>query len=332
METVYLYLQDIGTGSHTQFTVTEEILDLYDHKPNLEECKQAMIHSHNTMTTFFSNEDNSELEDNYKFYDFFLSLIVNNVGDRLAKIAIPCQRITKSTGTLTTRIIMKDAKGQDLVTSLAPMPKDEETSEDIMLTADIIIEIPEVNIQIDPLFINRISELKNVAATAKTKYPVVKGFNNTKWPESYNSAEWARDYRNEYEAQTTNAYHFNDEILTEFEILKFAKLMFSKGSTSAGTLRSVITDSCNKYTEAQAHGFSIGAMSLLQSNYKEVFNKWPSNEDLISIIDMVEDEYLDIYQELICNTIISDTLMDAMIKHAKELELIKYHQEVIKYE
>ena len=44
LEVVEIYLQDIGSAAHTQFTMSDDILDLYDKKPELEECKTAMIH------------------------------------------------------------------------------------------------------------------------------------------------------------------------------------------------------------------------------------------------------------------------------------------------
>ena len=56
--------------------------------PEALDWKVAHIHSHNTMSTFFSGTDMSELEDNSKSHNFYLSLIVNNYMDFKAKVAI----------------------------------------------------------------------------------------------------------------------------------------------------------------------------------------------------------------------------------------------------
>ena len=46
------------------------------------------IHSHNSMDVFFSATDMEELEDNSPNHAFYLSLIVNNAGDRMAKVSL----------------------------------------------------------------------------------------------------------------------------------------------------------------------------------------------------------------------------------------------------
>lgn len=45
------------------------------------------IHSHNTMDTYFSGVDMSELNDNSEFHNYYLSLIVNNFMKMKAKVA-----------------------------------------------------------------------------------------------------------------------------------------------------------------------------------------------------------------------------------------------------
>src|SRR5690606_24878523 len=46
-----------------------------------------LIHSHNNMKVFFSVTDMAELDDNSPSHNFYLSLIVNNVMDFMAKIS-----------------------------------------------------------------------------------------------------------------------------------------------------------------------------------------------------------------------------------------------------
>jgi len=46
------------------------------------------VHSHNTMSVFFSPEDMSELNDRVKDHNMYFSIIVNVFGDKIAKVAI----------------------------------------------------------------------------------------------------------------------------------------------------------------------------------------------------------------------------------------------------
>lgn len=78
---------DIGTAGHTAFEYDESVIDVYEKNPEYMECRLGLIHSHNTMTTFFSGEDMEELEDNTVGTDFYVSLIVNNASKYTAKIA-----------------------------------------------------------------------------------------------------------------------------------------------------------------------------------------------------------------------------------------------------
>lgn len=78
---------DIGTAGHTQFEYDESVIDVYEKNPEYMECRLGLVHSHNTMSTFFSGEDMEELEDNTANTDFYVSLIVNNASKYTAKIA-----------------------------------------------------------------------------------------------------------------------------------------------------------------------------------------------------------------------------------------------------
>lgn len=53
----------------------------------LLDMKKGHIHSHNVMNVFFSGTDTEELVVNSEFYNYYLSLIVNNKNEMVAKIA-----------------------------------------------------------------------------------------------------------------------------------------------------------------------------------------------------------------------------------------------------
>ncbi len=86
----FIYLMNIGSGAYTEADYTAEMIcDLYEKFPELEDgiWNQHMIHTHHTMTTFFSGPDKEQLEDGAKDAPYYLSLIVNCAGKYTAKVA-----------------------------------------------------------------------------------------------------------------------------------------------------------------------------------------------------------------------------------------------------
>lgn len=79
---------DMGTSAYTEYNLDERFMDFIEEDFE-ERCtwKLGHIHSHNTMAVFFSGTDMAELNDNAPAHNFYLSLIVNNAMDFLAKIA-----------------------------------------------------------------------------------------------------------------------------------------------------------------------------------------------------------------------------------------------------
>lgn len=78
-------LLDVGSSGYTEFTESPEIIG-YMAEHDLVDCYIGLIHSHHTMKAFFSGTDNSTLRDLGKDMNHFVSLIVNNVGQYVAKM------------------------------------------------------------------------------------------------------------------------------------------------------------------------------------------------------------------------------------------------------
>ena len=79
------YPMSVDTAGHTDFEYEANYVQ-YMITNNLLEHDKGLIHSHNTMSVFFSGEDMSELQDNTPNHTFYLSLIVNNRFDVMAKL------------------------------------------------------------------------------------------------------------------------------------------------------------------------------------------------------------------------------------------------------
>lgn len=87
LELVDILLMDKGSQSFTAYTFDASVIEHMENNPELEECKMGHIHSHNTMNVFFSGTDMSELEDNSPNHNYYLSLIVNNFMQFMAKVS-----------------------------------------------------------------------------------------------------------------------------------------------------------------------------------------------------------------------------------------------------
>jgi len=159
------YLQDKGSAAHTAFTFSEDILDIYDLKPELEECKTAMLHSHNHMATFFSGTDMDELNDNCGLYDFYLSLIVNNKGDRLAKISYMGKQVVKR------NVSSKYKNSFGAWVNIIWATPEEEKEEDVMFHHDVDIEIENVAPEFETFFLDRVQKIAHPVVTTPTYNP-----------------------------------------------------------------------------------------------------------------------------------------------------------------
>ena len=74
------YLQDIGNATYTEFK-NDATLVTYMIENDLLDCCTGIMHSHNTMSTFFSGTDIGTLESEGADNNHFVSLIVNNKGE-----------------------------------------------------------------------------------------------------------------------------------------------------------------------------------------------------------------------------------------------------------
>jgi len=79
---------DMGSSTYTEYKLDERFMDFIEEDFE-ERCtwKLGHIHSHNTMGVFFSGTDMAELNDNAPAHNFYLSLIVNNYMEFIAKVA-----------------------------------------------------------------------------------------------------------------------------------------------------------------------------------------------------------------------------------------------------
>lgn len=94
---------DVGTGTTTEYKIhetdgTDRHMDYCFKHPEALKWRIGGIHSHNSMKVFFSGTDTAELKENAKRHNLYLSVVVNNAHDIIAKVVqqiygeaeIPC--------------------------------------------------------------------------------------------------------------------------------------------------------------------------------------------------------------------------------------------------
>lgn len=107
------YLLNIGSSSYTEYITGQdpEFIKFLMANPFLMAMKKGHIHSHNSMGVFFSSTDDGELVENSEFHNFYLSLIVNNRNDMVAKVAFRAI----STGITSSTITFKGIDGKETI-------------------------------------------------------------------------------------------------------------------------------------------------------------------------------------------------------------------------
>jgi proteasome lid subunit RPN8/RPN11 len=82
-----IYPMNKGTKAYTEYDLDDDLIDYRMNNPQSLGWKIGMVHSHNSMKSYFSGTDMSELNDNSEFHNYYLSLIVNNFEEMVAKVA-----------------------------------------------------------------------------------------------------------------------------------------------------------------------------------------------------------------------------------------------------
>lgn len=302
-----ILLMDKGTATYTSFDWDEDVVNYRMDNPELIDSMIGHIHSHNTMSVFFSGTDWSELNDNCPQHNFYLSVIVNNYLDVTAKIAF-----TAAGQTFT----CKDENGRDYKLSLT-----NSDLQPVMLVYDCEPILPEVQIQVPRDFANRLEIVDKkleaikakaeeerkarVAAAAKTtvKNPMVKGdFNQGSFMKK--SGNKTPDYNpNDKESQKLLNYELakelgedyddDDEVQTTEHI--FAAYVIRLGNDVEDD---EIEDALNDLETADLNSASI-ASSIMQSYgpfYDGFFEKHPKYHGDKAFMETLE-RVIEIYEE-----------------------------------
>ena len=200
----YVFPMNIGTSAYTEYTNEADLtLDLYDEYPDAIESKVGHFHHHNSMAAFFSGTDMDELHNNADKHIAYLSLIMNNRMEAVAKLAMVSNESRETT--------MKDFNDEDCVFT-------NNTKRLIVYILDIELEKEE---RIDPIAqklnerIEKIKELEEAAKENKRK-----SYTITRW-NGYGEEDY---YNGSHSSIQTTVF---DEVKTEGNDDKTAKYVYS---------------------------------------------------------------------------------------------------------
>lgn len=165
-----MYLMDQGTAAHTEFDLNEPDSVHYMVVEGLTDHCIGLIHSHNRMNSFFSGEDASTLCQYGTEMNNFVSLVVNNAGQYVARVTRKCQlsgtKTTTIEGTLTSTLFNTEEQESSQVHG--------HTTESIESTyleyVDLTIERPTISAA-DTLI--RFGEINHKCSTSKVNLPSV---------------------------------------------------------------------------------------------------------------------------------------------------------------
>ena len=147
---------------------------MYDMWEDALEMQVGLIHTHHTMSAFFSGTDDSELHDNVAKHNYYLSLIVSQTSEYCAKVAALVDLNV-------TQALVKDENGKmSPISNLnIDMPK-------YMAVAECDIQIPETEEPEETPYLRWINELNEERKKKqKSKTYNYKGSNYTTYGSTY---------------------------------------------------------------------------------------------------------------------------------------------------
>ena len=154
-----IYVSDIGSQAYTEFDHTADIVS-YQAQNDLLDCFCGLIHSHNSMATFFSGTDRNTLIEEGMSMPHFLSLIVNNEGTYTAKVT---RRVKLETAKISYPTFGGELKSEDAEVTvneyLEAFPLEIDIQEDTSIKDEVAARIEEIEAEKKantPLILSRV--------------------------------------------------------------------------------------------------------------------------------------------------------------------------------
>jgi hypothetical protein len=250
LNAVDILLMHKGEPTYTEFEINETLIDAYDNNPELENCKMGIIHSHVNMEVFFSGTDSTTLHEYAKLSNFCLSVIVNNRGSIIGKVAYPL--ITKFGNG---NVFYKNNTGELITVTPA---QDYEK-----------FEIKEVNLKINAVT-NNIEDnffLKTVEDVIKESEKVVYS------PYGYSTANSYKPLKNVFDNNNTTPTKVCKLSVYDFLVNVFfhQHMTYHKYNEKEIINNFLSVKACNKLSSAALESKINSTYNLLQNNLNSVY-------------------------------------------------------------
>lgn len=148
----FVYLQNIGTSTYTEYEFGSEYFKLLMEHPELMDMKQGHIHSHQHMQVFFSGTDNAELIDNAPNHNYYLSLIVNNANEMCANLAYQVKEISTINSTVVKYFEKRNELGELVKSESVETIVPSEKIESVVYYYECDIIKPSTVLEIEPRY------------------------------------------------------------------------------------------------------------------------------------------------------------------------------------
>lgn len=256
---------DKGTQAYTEYTFDERVVYYIMENEHLEECKIGHIHSHNTMSVFFSGTDMSELQDNAPNHNIYVSLIVNNFMDFCAKVCFVSAPKDQEF-----EFYAKDENGEEYL-----VEKESYVVDSKLITYDCEIESPKNIVTVEEGFIGKVKEIiaKAVTPIVTTTNSVVKSVNKWDWnaPETPGRKV---DPNKSYNQQFGKGNILEEDTLAsaiEFSGEEFTLFVINTGNPLENDLD--LEDVCEMYEASRVTGrmLATNVIKTVVSSYQRFF-------------------------------------------------------------
>ena len=262
-----LLFMDTGCGTATEFYLDECNAAAYMADHELWNCQMGLIHSHNAMQAFFSGQDDTMLLQEGSSRNHFLSLVVNNDGNYVARVTV--KETYESTVRTTKKF--KTFGDKEVKQSLEEEPKisefvstyDLEITKNFELVCDDYEELMETIKQCDEIKKKRIERERKEEEKEKKYNPSTKLYSIP--AKSYQPFQPDKESQNFNKRNTQSVIPFNE--YNEEEIDPF--------NPSQGNIDKVLTKEEIKY-----YATKIMYLGLLDIDANK-FNYFVSNIDKI---------------------------------------------------
>lgn len=183
---------DKGSSTYTEYEVDERFVNFINKNEQFEDCLYGATHSHNNMESFFSGTDIKDLEINAPKNNIYLSLIVNNREQMVAKLCFVAN--TNQSQTIAKAL---DEFGQEYSVSV------DNDNQEYLVIYDCDIEIERAYLRED--FIKAVEDIMVVTAYNGYSYGSNFTYNNN-YNNNFNSgvstqSSYSKSYNN------TNTYN-----------------------------------------------------------------------------------------------------------------------------